>query len=103
MALRRRNISEILFVLLIFVLLVKSNLGSKTSGIGERPKYISNAEETKHINNVGKQDRPLLGQGQLCPNNSPRGCRCWSRPNDFQNNIIFINCTGTGKEVLPQV
>lgn len=102
MAMFRRYISNFDLVVLIISLLVQSSVGNELNGSGQRPKYYPSQEGSTFDNGAGGRNRPLFGEGQLCPRNSPSGCYCWARP-DFPSQHIFVNCTGTNKDIVPQV
>ena len=101
MALCCNDLLSIKFVIFIFLLFVRTSVESETNGLGKRPKYVPNQERTKYVSDV-EQSRQKLKLGQLCPRNSPSGCRCWARP-DVPNQITYVNCSGTNKDVIPQV
>ena len=89
-------------VILIFVQLIRPSVENETNGVGQRPKHNSNQKQSKYVENNKVRNMPMLGHGQICPRNSPSDCRCWARP-DMPSQITFVNCTGTNKDVVPQV
>ena len=89
-------------VILSFVVLIRPSVESETNGIGQRPRNNSNQKQTKYVENNKVGNMPMFGHGQICPRNSPSDCRCWARP-DMPGQITFVNCTGTNKDVVPQV
>ena len=102
MAMFYHNLSNFKLVILVFSILVQFSVGNEISGSGQRPKYYPSQEESKLGNGAAGRNRPLFGEGRLCPRNSPSGCFCWARP-DYPSQHIFVNCTGTNKDIVPQV